>query len=165
LKVFHNEDGRSFRYADGHRVYLDHGSISKPNNASKHDGTSKGEDMRNKVHLTDLIERLEAFEERAGVRIEALYAAFMAGSGTQVRGVFYNGIAVNGEVHPREGVNLPHPVTITADAYDCQGRLVQSANFTLEPAKFFGYETFSLGLYCGAAQVAKIRVYPKVGHR
>jgi len=62
--------------------------------------------------VTHLIERLEAFEERVDVRLEALFAHNSETSGY---------LTVNGEVHPREGATIKQDIGVHVDAYDCFG--------------------------------------------
>ncbi len=112
--------------------------------------------------FTHLLERLEAFEERAGVRLEALYAHIRHDHAISVKGkdVAY-GIQVNGELHPRGGTSLERIVTINADAYDRLGRLVGTAKDYFNPKQFFGYQTFSMRVgNVPFHQISKIRIYP-----
>lgn len=112
---------------------------------------------------TKKLERLEAFEERLGVRIEALYANLDEGSGYTVNNKFLPGIRITGEIHPKEGTQLAQRIKIVADAYDLDGRVVcTESTASFDPEIFYGYETF--GIVVGripAAQIVKIRVYPK----
>jgi hypothetical protein len=117
--------------------------------------------------VTRLLERLEAFEDRAGVRLDALYAVLDGGRVWRVGNIDYPCVRVNGELHPHDGVSLAESVTIIADAYDVDGRLVRrEATLPFDPKSFFGYETFSLEVVCGPIKrIAKIRIYPKLGWR
>jgi len=105
--------------------------------------------------VTDLIERLEAFEERLGVSLEGLFAGIL-----QRREY----IRVNGELHPREGTELKQNTEVVATVYDQSGRVlaVQSERFSTD--SFFGFEAFSLFIHMdvGSNRPARIRVYPKV---
>jgi hypothetical protein len=112
--------------------------------------------------LTHLLERLEAFEERAGVRLEALYATAEHSTGWTINGKWVSaGIQVNGELHPRDGTSLGQIVTVKADAYDKLGRLVGTAKDYFNPKQFFGYQTFSMRVgEVPFHQISKIRIYP-----
>ena len=56
--------------------------------------------MSEKKDITHLIERLEAIEERVGVRLEAIFAyVYIEYDGLPV-------LTVNGEVQPREGATI-----------------------------------------------------------
>ena len=115
------------------------------------------------MDYTHLIERLETFEERLGVRLDALYATIADGISYSVDGESLPAICVTGEIHPREGTAIAQKIKIIADAYDMDGRVV-CTNGTLgfDPKTFFGYETFQV--FVGGIpteQIRKIRVYPK----
>lgn len=114
--------------------------------------------------LTHILERLEAFEDRAGVRLSALYAKLDGNSGWTINGKFESGIRINGELHPREGTNLTKSLKLVADAYDESGRLICTTSDHFNQETFFGFETFSL-LVGGVPtkQITKIRIYPKLG--
>jgi hypothetical protein len=103
--------------------------------------------------VTHLIERLEAFEERVGVRLEALFAHFEVISGY---------LTVNGEVHPREGTIIKQNITVHVDAYDSSGRLVAKSHTSLLADDFFGFAAFQELVKLPIYELSKIRVYPKV---
>jgi hypothetical protein len=113
--------------------------------------------------LTHLIERLEAFEDRAGVRLDALYAKLDGNTVWKIDGKDEPGIRINGEIHPREGTSLKQSVTLFAEGYDGLGRLFcTKSSQPFLPQTFFGYETFSLVVGgIPAKDVVKIRLYPK----
>lgn len=105
--------------------------------------------------VTDLIERLEAFEDRLGVSLEGLFAK-MSDRYDMTR------IHVNGELHLREGTELKQLLEVVATVYDSSGRVLDVNEAILHPNSFYGFEAFSLSIYVGDNQPAKIRVYPKV---
>lgn len=100
--------------------------------------------------LTSRIERLEAFEERCGVRLDALFAK---GDGYSLK--------VNGELHPQDGPKLKQNVMVVVDVYDAARRLVENGGECFFAESFFGFETFSLLLVPKISDISKIRVYPK----
>jgi hypothetical protein len=117
--------------------------------------------------LTHLIERLEAFEEQAGVTLDALFARIAnpcGGCFLNGQGQLLPGVEVNGELHPREGLSLNQKMKVFADTYDSSGHLTFSRAVHFFPDVFYGYETFTILTGGGAApaQIAKIRVYPKL---
>jgi hypothetical protein len=115
--------------------------------------------------VTHLLERLEVFEEEAGVRLEALYAFLDGSTGWGGEGsTFIPQVCVNGELHLRSGEKLIEPVSVHAATYDLSGRLVHATSQTFLPKTFYGYETFSLATGgIPPSQIARIRVYPKRG--
>ncbi len=106
--------------------------------------------MANK-DVSHLIERLEAFEDRLGVRLEGLYAA---------QNTEYGHLKVNGELHPREGNELDDDIEIVLTVYDAAGRVVGVTTEYVDSDRFFGFEAFSASVRDIDAPV-KVRVYPK----
>jgi hypothetical protein len=103
--------------------------------------------------VTHRIERLEAFEERVGVRLEALFAHY------ELLSCY---LTVNGEVHPREGTTIKQSIAVHVDAYDSSGRLVAKSRTSLLADDFFGFAAFQELVKLPIADLSKIRVYPKV---
>lgn len=106
--------------------------------------------------VTHLIERLEAFEERIGVRLEALFAHIEECMGETAY------LNVKGEVHPREGATIKESIYVHVDACDSSGRLVAMNNDGIEADKFFGFEAFEVEMRLPIRELSKIRVYPKM---
>lgn len=102
--------------------------------------------------VTKIIDRLEAFEERVGVRLESLFGYVTDGY-----------LTVNGVVYPRQGQVIEQDTEVHLDAYDSAGRLVADDEADLWKNGFFGFETFQLGVPLPAGDLASIRVYPKRG--
>ena len=101
-----------------------------------------------------MIEQIEAFEERVGVRLEALFAHVH---------IEYDGLpvlTVNGEVHPREGTTIKESIVVHIDAYDSSGEIVAKGEHFLNADKFFGFEVFQLRVNLRIGELSKIRVYP-----
>lgn len=106
------------------------------------------------MDCTHLIERLEAFEERMGVRLEALFAG---------RGSENSYLKLRGELHPTQGTILQQDVELVADVYNGLGQLIDHESRVFPSDKFYGFETFELWI-CGDipdSAIAKIRLYPK----
>jgi hypothetical protein len=104
--------------------------------------------------LTHLIERVETFEDRCGVRIEAVHA--------RQDEYVPEFVLVNGELHPSDGVQLRGNTEVLADVYDSAGGLVGKNSHTFSASTFYGFETFSL-LVQISGDVSRIRLYPKPG--
>ena len=113
-----------------------------------------------KNEITNLIERLEAFEDRCGIRLESLWA--------ERRNENLNGedvleARVFGELHSREGTTLKHNIELRLDAYDTKGRVVGRGSTSFRSESFFGFETFEVQLYYARdLQLSKIRLYPVI---
>lgn len=105
-----------------------------------------------KRDITNLIERLEAFEDRLGVTLEGLFASIDEDT---------EWIDLNGEIHPREGTELSEDVELIATAYDSAGRVVETSSDYFDAESFFGFEVFSFTLRVDGIQPAKVRIYPK----
>ena len=106
--------------------------------------------------ITNLVERLEAFEDRLGVRIEALSADFNydADDGEAT-------LTVRGELHPQSGTELQQDVELVVAAYDSSSRIVGTESHYFEMAGFFGLEVFEIVTFVHVKNLSRIRVYPK----
>lgn len=112
---------------------------------------------------TEKLERLEVFEDRLGVRIDALYAKIDEGRIYRLHGREFPGICVTGEVHAACGTALPQRIKIIVDAYDAHGRLIcTNGTGCIYPETFFGYESFEVNVGGTHPQlIKKLRIYPK----
>lgn len=106
--------------------------------------------------LGEKIQRLEAFEERLGVRLEAISAFLYPESDYEEEHV-----VVRGELHAAEGTELRCCINVFATAYDTQGRVIQSEDVWFNDEKFFGFEVFEIRLDVAGPDVGKIRLFPK----
>ncbi len=103
--------------------------------------------------VSQLIERLEAFEDRMDVNPEGLYASFTARS---------NKLYVNGELYPRTGTELAENIQLVVTLYDKTGRVSDTKTTTMLSKGFFGFQAFSAVFdRVQVPPLAKIRVYPK----
>lgn len=106
------------------------------------------------TEITELLERLEAFEDRIGVRLEALYAYYEDRRDEPGR----IEIHVLGEIHAREGTQLEKAVSIDLGIYDGAGRLVATTGHGIFADTFFGFETFHLECEVMKDQLARLRL-------
>ena len=111
--------------------------------------------MRCGGEFTRLIERLEAFEDRLKVRLEALKVDI----GKSTAG--YDAVWVSGELHPNDGVEIGEDVQLIVDILDDKGRVVNMGSYVFLREKFFGFESFMVMIAASSDDVSKIRVYPK----
>lgn len=111
------------------------------------------------MDYTHLIERLEAFEERLGIRLEALFAYWSENIYSPRNSYF----KLNGELHPKDGTALQEDIVLVVDIYDNSGRLVAHNGDCFRKEGFFGFRTFEMGLQIDIANpiISKIRVYPR----
>ena len=109
-------------------------------------------------NVTNLIERLEVFEEKAGVRLEAL-GAHITYYPTDDNCNLY----VQGELHPRDGTTLEHDVRVSITVYGLDGTILSTESTRFAAATFFGFETFSGGPsgLPSPKTWSKIRVIPR----
>ena len=108
-----------------------------------------------KKDVTKLIERLEVFEERACVRLEAISAFIEDDDGRYT-------ITVFGEVHPTDGTALEHNVELSLGVYDLSGRLVGTTSTHFFSEEFYGFETFQLVRFdVPTSKLSKLRLVPK----
>ena len=113
------------------------------------------------MDCTHLIERLEVFEERMGLRIEALFADWDNENFCPPTSY----LTINGEIHSREASKIQQNIRLVADIYDALDRLVARKDKWFDADKFFGFETFelSIGINVPNVAISKIRLYPKPG--
>lgn len=102
--------------------------------------------------ITNLIERLEAFEDRLGVSLEGLFA--VVDTSGYVR--------VNGELHLREGTELNQDIEVVATVYDSSGRVIAASDHTFREDSFFAFEVFTFFMDVSGHPPTKVRVYPKI---
>jgi len=95
--------------------------------------------------------RVPGFEERAGVRLEALFA--------EMQDEF---ISANGELHAREGNQLSANIELVVTAHDAQGRVLKMDTVPFDRESFFQFEPFSVVLDGLPSPPARIRIYPKL---
>ena len=107
------------------------------------------------------IERLEFIEEKMEVKLESLFAyekdcKSVSGMGT------CTGFVVNGELHTIDGNQLKQNVRLVISVHDSSSRVLGSESIEIEAGKFFGFDTFSAGIYVYAGEdlVTKVRIYP-----
>jgi hypothetical protein len=98
------------------------------------------------------IERLEAFEERLGVKIEGLFAYIDEN----------NWIQINGELHSNEGTQLEQNIKLMISAHDSSGRIVGTDYSLISAESFFGFEIFSEYFQAQSESVSKVRIYPRL---
>jgi len=109
--------------------------------------------------ITHLIERLELFEERLGIRLEGLYALYAEIGGSDN----CQWVTVTGEIHALEGMKLNQNIKIVGAVYDNSGRVLEIAENFVFAAEFYGFKVFKLTLILPPrANITKIRIYPEV---
>jgi hypothetical protein len=117
--------------------------------------------MSKSKEVTNLIERMEVFEERLFVRLESISAWIENGGHREYQ------VRVSGELHSRNGTDIKQITRVIVDVYDASGRILGTNNWiadfleSIDPNKFFGFHTFSVEAEIPVTHIAKIRVYPK----
>ncbi len=105
--------------------------------------------------FTRLIERLEVFEDRLKVRLEAIKVDV----GKSTDG--YDGVWVSGELHPHHGVEIGEDIQLIVDILDDKGRVANKNDYVFIRDNFFGFESFMVMVIVSTKDVSKIRIYPK----
>ena len=82
-------------------------------------------------NVTNLIERLEVFEERAGVRLESLGA-----SATTWDDDDDASLSVRGEVHSREGTRIEQNIKLVVSLHDTSGSIVGTCETYIKAGRF-----------------------------
>ena len=96
-------------------------------------GGSMGRSAAGEGDVSNLIERVESFEERLGVRLEGLFAR---NSDRYVE--------VNGELYARGGDELNQDIEVIVTVYDASGRVIAVDDHSFYADEFFGFEPFSI---------------------
>ena len=110
--------------------------------------------MAGQRDLSELIERLEAFETRNVVRLEGLYAKI-----EDLDPELY--MEVYGEVHATDGTEIATDLEIVISAHDTLGRVVATSSAYLSADTFFAFDVFSTSFQVPQSDIVKVRVYPK----
>lgn len=106
--------------------------------------------------LTNIIERLDIFEERAGVQFKGLTARLsLYDSGRYVH--------VYGELHSRNGEKLEKDVRVNVLLYDSSGCVLTIRDKDFSQSDFFGFEPFDFELGFKIGIPSKIRIFPQLG--
>ena len=100
--------------------------------------------------LTNLIERLDPFEDRLNVSLKGLF------SEQDENGY----VTVNGELHSLSGTTIENDIRVHTTVYDAQGRVIHTTNTIIFAEGFFAFEPFN-EIFTVSHPIAKIRVYPK----
>jgi hypothetical protein len=97
------------------------------------------------------IERLEAFEERLGVKFESLFIAKTSN----------DYISINGELHTNEGLKITQDIELVFSAYNASNSVVGTKKMNISSKSFLCFETFSCFINKCPGDVSKVRIYPK----
>ena len=110
-----------------------------------------------RTDVTKLVERLEAFEERTGVRLDAIssYSELDTDDHTL-------SITVLGELHAVSGAELEEDVLLNMVVYDATGRVIGTESAYFSSDDFFGFETFEIRVFeLQNTAISRIRIIPK----
>lgn len=105
--------------------------------------------------VTQLVERLEAFEDRLGVQLESLSAQLDVINDESVY------LWVRGELHPTSGTELGQSVELVVAAYDSASRVVGTSTRYFDASSFFGFEIFEIVVQINVKNLTRIRIHPK----
>lgn len=106
--------------------------------------------------ITNLIERLEAFEDRLNVRLEAMSAQLDEISDDAIY------LEVRGELHPKDGMELGHDhLVLVVAAYDSDSRVIGTTKEYFTKENFFGFNVFNISVSVPVNSLKRIRIYPE----
>ena len=108
-----------------------------------------------KKDVTELIKRLERFEQRTGIRVEGL-SAFAE----EYDGGFT--VTVRGEAHSIDGDEIKSDSKIEVSLLDKSGRVVVVGNEYLEADSFFGFQTLDVPVELSGSSLAKICIVSRL---
>lgn len=106
----------------------------------------------------DSIERLEAFEEQFGIRLEGLSVKLDLESGMP-------NYVVSGDVFAANGTTIDQNIELIISCHDAAGRVLAHTKYEIEATSFSGIDTFSKYLFYPLLPfvgVEKVRIYPKL---
>ncbi|MDA7858624.1 hypothetical protein N9B05_02285 [Mariniblastus sp.] len=108
-----------------------------------------------KKDVTNLVQRLDAFEERLGVRIDSM-------SAFEVNDEYGDeaDITIRGELHVVNGTSLEDDIYLRASIYDVEGRVVETSYDYIMSDSFFGFHTFEISLSVEPRIAKRIRLLP-----
>jgi hypothetical protein len=97
------------------------------------------------------VERLEAFEERLGVKLESLFVAK----------INEDYVSINGELHTNEDLKLAQDLELICSVYNSSGSVVGVGKVYIRSKSFLCFETFSCCVGKCPKDVSKVRIHPK----
>jgi hypothetical protein len=102
--------------------------------------------------LKSRIERIPAFEDRLGIRLENI----------SVR-VSNDTLHIFCEVFPTNGDNISEDISVECVLYDVNGSILSTDSHSLFEESFFGFEVLEYVIYDPQVitSIGKIRIYPK----
>lgn len=118
---------------------------------------SKPEDIPKDVTDTLPIERLELFEERLGVYLDALYILYEV---KPYNNQPFNLLIVMGELYAKNGSGLEQDIDLIVTVYNSSGRVIGLESKYFSKSTFFGLEAFRIQVQV-YEMPAKIRIYPQ----
>ena len=106
-----------------------------------------------KKSLLKKIERLEAFEERAGIRFENISIKIES---PEIVWVYF-------EAHSNKGHTIDETIEIEHTIYDSDNHIIDTGYDLLLSSSFFGFEIISFYINDDDVvnRIHKIRIYPK----
>ncbi len=105
--------------------------------------------------VTSLVQRVEAFEARFGVRIQGL-SAFE----TKEHYSADHNLIVCGEIHSVNGSELARDIEIQIAVLDEKGRVITTETEYLDAEKFFSFHTFEIHCAIPPKMLARVRIVP-----
>ena len=110
----------------------------------------------NSKDVKRIVERLDAFEEQVGVRLEGV-TAFQSKKK-------HNGevsVSVRGELHLVKGTSLADDIDVEMIIYDAERRVVAKDNKFIGSKSFIGFQAFQTSCRVAPELVKKIRLVPR----
>ena len=110
-----------------------------------------------KTDVTNIIEKLEAFEERLGITLNGISAFYEQDDYSED-----DSVEVMGEILARSGEKIEESLNLVLAVYDKQGRVIGKDSIWFDNDDFFVLDTFSVSAYVPKnSEFSKIRIYPK----
>lgn len=122
--------------------------------------------MAKTIEFIEKIERLEAFEEKFGIRLEGLSVSLVP-SGTTIGTTFIiaSYIYVSGDMFAVNSTAIDRDIELVISCHDAAGKVLVSKKHSINAKSFSGIDTFSEKFYYPLLPfvgVEKVRIYPKL---
>lgn len=114
--------------------------------------------MTKTIESLENFERLEAFEEQFGIRLEGLSISRAAGYKDYC-------VYVNGDIFAANGITIDRDIHLVISYHDATDKVLVSEKHSIKAISFSGLDTFSV-LMCYKllpfVTVKKVRIYPQL---
>lgn len=109
------------------------------------------------ANITSCIERIESFEDKLGISLDALRA--VVSDEGDCSGEYR--LQITGELMSTSGGELECPLSLVYAVYDDSGSIIDTNDRYFNDDDFMGFEIFDFTTYLESNNIQKIRLFPK----